>query len=271
MDTMEENLNKQKTLLEEHSDPTLMLRMKHHIKELTCPTFWKPFALIFFLLPIILNWAGMPFITFYMITFFKKMKIPMDPYIASSVLCLLRLVFSLFSVRLLTKFSKKKLYIWITMAMICANASIAIHQFFYEKGYFKAWLIEDHLAIRWLPFASIALLYSSISLGFGTITRTLQGELLPANKRSFGCGLIGFFDGLSIFTVVKISPALSEIIHVHGCFILFTLDLVVGVIVTYFFLPDTKGKSLEEIEKYYYNLKINNKTKKTPSPEEIPA
>ncbi|QQP52833.1 Putative sugar transporter protein 5, partial [Caligus rogercresseyi] len=55
--------------------------------------------------------------------------------------------------------------------------------------------------VQWLPFASIIILYAAVSLGFASITRNLQGELLPANKRSFGCGIIGFFDGLSIFTL----------------------------------------------------------------------
>ncbi|CAB4054462.1 SLC2A6 [Lepeophtheirus salmonis] len=233
--SMENNLKKAKMHHDEEMEPTFLLTVKHHIKDLRKPTFWKPFALIMFLLPVVQNWSGMPFISFYMVSFIDNMKIPMDPYVASSILCFIRLIFGISSVKLLTVFSKKKMYLKIFMTMIFSNSSIALHQYLFEEGYFKAWGIADTQFIRWLPFALIMLLYGSVSLGYGSITRTLQGELLPANKRSLGCGIIGFSDGLSIFFVVKISPALSELIHVYGCFAIFVIALVFGAIVAYIF------------------------------------
>ena len=46
-------------------------------------------------------------------------------------------------------------------------------------------------------------MYTGFGLGYGPIVFILQGELLPADMRSWGCGLLGILDNISLFLAVK--------------------------------------------------------------------
>ena len=52
-------------------------------------------------------------------------------------------------------------------------------------------------------------------------------------------------------TVVKVTPALTEVIGVSGCFAFFGFCVLSSVTFGYFFMPETKGLSLLELENLY--------------------
>lgn len=54
---------------------------------------------------------------------------------------------------------------------------------------------------------------------------------------------------LLAFTVLKIFPPMVKAIELHGCLLFFSAICILGAVVTIFFIPETKGKSLIVIEK----------------------
>lgn len=54
---------------------------------------------------------------------------------------------------------------------------------------------------------------------------------------------------LLAFTVLKIFPPMIKAIELHGCMLFFAAVCIFGAFITIFFIPETKGKSLIEIEK----------------------
>ena len=86
-----------------------------------------------------------------------------------------------------------------------------------------------------------------------------QGELLPSHARSFGSGLIGILDNISMFISCKMVPKLNVIMGLHGVFFMYTW-IVLGVgLTSYFVMPETTGLSLEEIENMYRSDKKKSK------------
>ena len=79
----------------------------------------------------------------------------------------------------------------------------------------------------------------------------LQGELLPADKRGIGMGLLGIIDNVSLFISVKMVPSLMVALGMHGVFWLYSCVCFCVVAVAFFLMPETYGKTLEEIESYY--------------------
>lgn len=79
-------------------------------------------------------------------------------------------------------------------------------------------------------------------------------------------GIVGGFTTCSahlfVFSVVKIYPYLIHHLDKHGAFILYGVISFFATVFFYFFLPETKGKTLQEIEDYFSGRISTLKTKK---------
>lgn len=51
------------------------------------------------------------------------------------------------------------------------------------------------------------------------------------------------------FLVVKVYPVASDMVGNHYCFFFFSLCSLAGALFSIFGMPETKGKSLDEIER----------------------
>ncbi|XP_046672415.1 facilitated trehalose transporter Tret1-like isoform X3 [Homalodisca vitripennis] len=97
----------------------------------------------------------------------------------------------------------------------------------------------------------ILVFVSMSSLGFLIIPWTLIGEILPLSVRGMGGGLLVSFAYVLMFGVVKIFPFMLDVLHISGCFYFFSFTSLINVLIVYFFLPETLGKSFEEIAKFF--------------------
>ena len=78
-----------------------------------------------------------------------------------------------------------------------------------------------------------------------------QRELLPSHARSLGSSLIGIVDNLVLFFGTKIVPTMFAFFGIHGSFVIYSFVVIFVGVFSYFFMPETEGMSLEEIEDMY--------------------
>lgn len=71
-------------------------------------------------------------------------------------------------------------------------------------------------------------------------------------------GLIVSIAYLLMFGVVKVFPFILDAIGTQCTFLLFAVNSLIGVIFTYFYLPETLGKSFKEIEMSFVRKHENN-------------
>ena len=77
------------------------------------------------------------------------------------------------------------------------------------------------------------------------------GLLLPSYARTFGSGLVGFMDNVSLVTVSKLIPTMLESLGLHGTLTVFIACFSASGIIIWFTLPETYGLTLEDIEQFY--------------------
>ena len=58
-------------------------------------------------------------------------------------------------------------------------------------------------------------------------------------------------DNLSLFVSCKMVPTWNELLGVHGTFLMYATITIAMAIFSFFFMPETSGMSLEEIEEMY--------------------
>lgn len=104
-------------------------------------------------------------------------------------------------------------------------------------------------AYGWLPLSSFVVYVVGFSLGFGPIPWLMMGEILPAKIRGSAASVATAFNWSCTFVVTKTFHDIVNLIGTHGTFWLFGNVCVLGLIFTVFFVPETRGRSLEEIER----------------------
>ena len=104
------------------------------------------------------------------------------------------------------------------------------------------------------PISSVValLLYvGCYQVSFGPVSWLLVGEIFPLAVRSSAIALASFANFGSNFLVSLVLPTLQGVLGVSNTYIAFGLIAMLAVGVIYFTVPETKGKSLEEIEQMF--------------------
>lgn len=225
---------------------SLQQRVKYQLVNMSRPEFLKPFFLINFMLNIGLECAGFPIIAFYMHTVLKKMNIPMDEYLLSICILAYRAVLMMILPFIMKSSRRRPVYLTSGCLVAAGHTLLATYMFLSPS-------ISSEMMpwTNWTPLIAVLLIYAGFGLGYGPLVFVLQGELLPAQLRSAGCGLIGVVNNFFIFTIVKTGPTLMNSLGMSGIFYSYAIITIVTLITAFFFMPETKGMSLEDIEEVY--------------------
>ncbi|KAL9150722.1 hypothetical protein ABFS82_11G007500 [Erythranthe guttata] len=110
---------------------------------------------------------------------------------------------------------------------------------------------DDEQKLTWAVALCVAMSLSSVaffSIGMGPIAWVYSSEIYPLRLRAQGCSMgvaaNRFMSGVVLMTFIS----LYETITIGGAFFLFTGIAVVAWIFFYTLLPETKGRTLEEME-----------------------
>ncbi len=103
----------------------------------------------------------------------------------------------------------------------------------------------------WLVLAGIIAFVASFAMSLGPVMWILFSELFPDRLRGVAISFVGVVNSAVSFTVQQLFPWELSKIGSSGTYFLFGIFAVAGLIFVIFKLPETKGKSLEEIEEAF--------------------
>ncbi len=109
--------------------------------------------------------------------------------------------------------------------------------------------------IELMAVLAILTYVASYSLGLGPVTWVLVSEIYPTKFRAKAMSVMTFLSWLSNYIVVLTFPSLMNTL---GTTMTFSLYLLISVIAYFFFLryiPETKGKTLEQLEAILHSKK----------------
>lgn len=97
-----------------------------------------------------------------------------------------------------------------------------------------------------LPIICVSFYVSSFSLGMGPISWILITEITPPQTIGLISSTSSMFAWIWTFLVVNEAAVLTKVLTTYGTYWLFSGICVFCILFAYF-LPETKGKSMEEI------------------------
>ncbi|XP_077233295.1 putative polyol transporter 6 [Tasmannia lanceolata] len=123
--------------------------------------------------------------------------------------------------------------------------------------------IVDHSKERlmWAVSLCIATVLSFVaffSIGLGPITWVYSSEIFPLRLRAQGASIGVAVNRAMNATISMTFISLYKAITIGGAFFLFAGVAVVAWVFFYFFLPETKGRSLEEMEELFSKKKSSS-------------
>nr|XP_046238104.1 solute carrier family 2, facilitated glucose transporter member 10 [Scatophagus argus] len=108
--------------------------------------------------------------------------------------------------------------------------------------------------VNWIILVCMMAVVSAYSVGFGPMTWLLLSEIFPAAIRGRAFAFTSCFNWAANLLVTFTFLNFINAIGVSGMFLLYGMSAVAAGIFFYLMLPETKGKTLEEIDK---ELRLN--------------
>ncbi|XP_011873756.1 PREDICTED: facilitated trehalose transporter Tret1-like [Vollenhovia emeryi] len=172
------------------------------------------------------------------------------------LLSMLQLIAGLGAVVLVDKLGRRPLLITTTLL---AGIALTIAGLFYLV---KFQFGVDTTGYGWLLHSSVIFYELIIALGLNPLPYMMLGELFPTNVKGAAVSLANTIGSLLAFIVSKMYQVMSDNWGVYTAFAWFAISCYLGVVFIVLMVPETKGKSLLEIQEEL-NCKNNEKKKES--------
>lgn len=110
----------------------------------------------------------------------------------------------------------------------------------------------EHLPLAgWTTTAFLLIYIITSTFGFLTIPFTMLPEMFPMRVRGLTAGITVCFAYLMSFVVIKLYPSMLSLMGNGMIFLFYGTISLLGTVFVFVILPETKGKSLQEIENLF--------------------
>ncbi|KAM8934617.1 solute carrier family 2, facilitated glucose transporter member 6 [Pelodytes ibericus] len=107
----------------------------------------------------------------------------------------------------------------------------------------------DYLSV--IPLVCVMLYIIGYAFGWGPITWLLMSEILPLKSRGLASGLCVLVSWITGFILTEAFIPTANALGLETLFFFFTVICAFGLLFTYRCVPETKGRTLEQIESYF--------------------
>ncbi|MFZ5940612.1 MAG: sugar porter family MFS transporter [Bacteroidota bacterium] len=95
----------------------------------------------------------------------------------------------------------------------------------------------------------LILFVASFAISLGPVMWTLFSEIFPNKLRGLAISLAGFWNSIVSFSIATVFPLELEYLGSGATYLIYAVFGFLTLLFVAYFIPETKGKSLEEIEK----------------------
>lgn len=205
------------------------------------PEFYKP-IIIMFLLYTMFQFAGINVISSYTTDIIHTVVGPdADAKFLMVMLDVERLVCNIIAVFFMKTLKRRTLL--FSSGAVCVLSYVGKSAYVFAKQ--ADMLPFDY---KWIPITLIGLYMCSLTVGISSIPFAVSGEIFPLEYRGLGGGISVLALSLNFFISVKSFPVLAHAIGLPITYLLYAGVVVLCLVVIYFTMPETKDRTLQEIE-----------------------
>ncbi|KAJ3651080.1 hypothetical protein Zmor_017141 [Zophobas morio] len=197
--------------------------------------------------------TGVAAMNFYLQILLKEATQSIAPQIGASIVLLIQLVMTVISVFIIDRWGRRPLLLF---SIIGCFIDLVFQMIFFI---FKEHTTIDTSVADWFPLMMMLVLIFLYSIGLGSVVSVLTSEIFSASiKAKLICLVNGSYSLLTL-AFTKYYQATADGFGLTVPFSTFVVLTFFGVLFFYYYVPETKGKTLEQIQQ---RLKRCRKEKK---------
>jgi len=241
------------------------LNFKEALQTLTQRQYRRPFLTLNFLF-ILMAFTGNFAITFYAVDVFQHSgNGAINSYLSAIIIGAIKFLAAILYIPAVKYISRRMLICGSSFVMGTSMSILGLAMYSHETGLYSS--IE---AMAWLPLVCVTIYMLADPIGVGSVPFLYLGEFFPSEVRSILSGITIGLSNLEMFIVVKTFPNLTNMVGDSGTFWLYAAFSFVMIIYTLVWIPETKGKTLQDIEAYF-SYKENKHVTPYATPVQTPA
>lgn len=232
-------------------------------KELLKPEAYKPLLIMigFFFFQ---QFSGVFVLIAYMVDIVRAAGvITVDPYLvtvlAGTIILIVSLVASLVYPRTGVRAVAIVSGVGTTITMLFMGVFLSLRIYWINRASLNF--------LNWVPVFSMLCSISVSAVGFLILPWSMLGEVFPNNVKGLAASIATCLGFIFSFIAAKIYPYIQLGLGVEGVFFFFGLMALLGTIFVIIFLPETTGKTFEEILREFSKPREKKSTEKKSAPK----
>ena len=194
------------------------------------------------------KFSGANAFNFYAVPILSETFVGLDPYRAAVVVVFVQICAGMASSALVDTVGRRPLLVFSNMLMAAALAAFGCYVYLKGQDQSKEMFVRQQWKDSdWVPLFCILVIEIAFALGVSPISWLYIGELFPLKHRGFGA-LAASVSYACSFASVKTFVDFQLWIGLYGAFWLYACVAAVALVFTLMFVPETKGKSLQEMQ-----------------------
>ncbi len=195
--------------------------------------------LIGILLPFFSQISGINVVIYYGPTIFKEAGFALSDAFGSQVtIGIINVLFTLFAIWKIDSFGRRPLLLW---GVAGVSVSLIIIGFFFYFNFLNSYIL----------LALFLFFIASFAFSFGPVCWVIIAEIFPTRIRGRAMSIATLSLWITNAVIGQLFPYMLETIKAYGTFWLFAGTSVIAFVFIYKVIPETKNKSLEEIEDFW--------------------
>ena len=194
------------------------------------------------------QFSGLFVIVYYAVKISDDAGIRINAYLGAILIGIMRLFGSILVASVSQKFGRRVPSIVSGAGMTIFMGILSVYLYLDDRGH--------HIGDRGIIPVICILMYIFMStIGFLVLPFAMIGEIYPAKVKDVLSGVTTSIAYTFSFIAVKTYPDMLTLIGNHGVFSFYATISLLGTIFVAIFLPETKGKTLHELDQLFINIK----------------
>ncbi|XP_013168888.1 PREDICTED: facilitated trehalose transporter Tret1-like [Papilio xuthus] len=211
---------------------------------ITKPEFYKPTVIMMFMF-VLFQISGMTVVPSYTVPMMEDVSGgTIEAYTSMLMVDVVRFVTAIIACVVVNKLKRRTVLFLGIIISVISLLTAALLLYLRDFGY----IAEEY---KWTPVVPTLCYIFGKTLGILPIPWAIAGEIFPLAYRSIGSGISGMFLSVMFFVVVKTAPTSFRQIGINGTFCVYGISIAICGVFLFFLLPETKGKTLYEIECHF--------------------